>query len=50
MVKSIPTILFYDKNVQRDFWYIPDDSVIGGDITQVRAFLDRCNLKIKKRQ
>ncbi len=48
MVKSIPTILFYDKNIQRDFWYIPDESVIGGDMTQVRAFFDRCNLKIKK--
>ena len=43
MVKSVPTLLFYNNKVKRDYWYIPDDSVIGGDIHQVCAFFDRCN-------
>ena len=48
MVKNIPTLLFYNNKVKRDSWYIPDDSVIGGDFNQVRAFFDRCNMTTKK--
>ena len=48
MIKSIPTLLFYNNKVKRDSWYIPDDSVIGGDINQVYAFFDRCNMTTKK--
>ena len=48
MIKSIPTLLFYNNKVKRDSWYIPDDSVIGGDINQVYAFFDRCNITTKK--
>jgi len=43
MIKGIPTILAFNTENTRDQWYIPDDSVIGGDINAVKAFFGRCN-------
>jgi putative thioredoxin len=44
MIKGVPTIMAFDMRKSRDQWYIPDDSVIGGDIGAVSAFLQRCSL------
>ena len=41
MVNGIPAILAYHSG-EKDFWYVPDDSVLGGDKPQVRNFFDRC--------
>lgn len=48
MVKGVPSLLAWwcsgvDK--EREYWYIPDDSVSGGDISQVNAFFERCLTK-----
>ena len=43
MIKGVPTIFAFDTRKTRDQWYIPDDSVIGGDIEAVKAFLKRCS-------
>jgi thiol-disulfide isomerase/thioredoxin len=41
MVNGIPAILaFYSK---KENWYIPDDSVSGGDLSGVNSFFIRCN-------
>ena len=41
MVNGIPAILsFYSK---KENWYIPDDSVSGGDLNGVNSFFTRCN-------
>ena len=32
MMKGIPVIFAYYGDIERDHWYIPDDSVIGGDL------------------
>ena len=41
MVNGIPALLaFYDG--QHDFWYVPDDSQMGGDKKQVEEFFERC--------
>ena len=47
MVNGIPSILAYYGNVERDMnhWYIPSDSVIGGDENEVKLFFDRCQIK-----
>lgn len=44
MINGIPVILAFrgDKSATRDQWYIPDDSIIGGDVKKVGEFLDRC--------
>ena len=42
MVKGVPTILAYYGDVKRDQWFIPDDSVSGGDIENVNKFFERC--------
>jgi hypothetical protein len=41
MVTSIPTILVYVNNVERDatHWYVPDKSITGSNPTQVGEFL-----------
>ena len=47
MVNGVPTILAFYGDVDRDQWYIPDDSVSGGDIEQVKKFFERCAAKAK---
>ena len=44
------TLLAFYGDVKRDQWYIPDDSVSGGDLTQVQQFFDRCAAKAKTLQ
>jgi hypothetical protein len=43
MLNGIPALLAYKKNVDRDFWYIPDDSHLGGDVNGLNNFFSRCN-------
>jgi len=45
MVKGVPTILAFHGDILRDHWFIPDDSVSGGDINTVNAFFERCLAK-----
>jgi len=44
MVNGIPCLLSYYLHPNRsdDEWYIPDDSVIGGNPENVEAFFNRC--------
>ena len=41
MVKGIPCLLCYYGGVSRDQWYIPDDSVSGGNEAEVQSFFNR---------
>jgi thioredoxin 1 len=41
MLNGIPAILGY-KGREKESWYAPDDSVLGGDKAQIVAFFDRC--------
>lgn len=41
MVRGIPSILMWD-NVERENWYIPDDSVVGSKIDEIDSFFYRC--------
>ena len=41
MVRGVPVILAFDCSKQRDHWYIPDDSVEGGDIVSVEKCFKR---------
>jgi len=47
MVKGVPTILAFLGDVEREHWYIPDDSVTGGDEGEVKQFMNRCFVKAK---
>jgi len=45
MVTGIPVFFAYYGGVKRDKWFIPDDSIIGGDIKLVTEFFERCTKK-----
>ena len=47
MVKGVPTILAFAGDVKREQWYIPDDSVSGGNEGDVKNFMNRCFMKAK---
>ena len=47
MVKGVPTILVFYGDVKREQWYIPDDSVSGGNEGDVKNFMNRCFIKAK---
>jgi thiol-disulfide isomerase/thioredoxin len=47
MVKGVPTILAFYGDVTREQWYIPDDSVSGGNEGDVKNFMNRCFIKAK---
>lgn len=42
MVRGVPTILAFNTALAREKWYIPDFSVEGGDVDEVKQFLDKC--------
>jgi thiol-disulfide isomerase/thioredoxin len=49
MIKGVPTLLAWwcsGAGKERERWYIPDDSVSGGDIKQVNDFFERCLMKV----
>lgn len=41
MVNGIPVLMAWYRSNDRAFWYVPDDSVTGGDINAVKDFLQR---------
>ena len=41
MVNGIPAILGF-KGGEKDFWYVPDDSVLGGNKEDIKKFFARC--------
>ena len=47
MVNGVPSLLAWFGDNTRDHWFIPDDSVSGGDIQQVNKFFERCFAKAK---
>ena len=50
MVNGVPTILAFFGDVKRDKWYIPDDSVSGGNLQEVQHFFERCAAKARTLQ
>jgi thioredoxin-like negative regulator of GroEL len=44
MIRGVPAMLLFRGDVERDRWYIPDDSVSGDDERDVNAFFDRCTV------
>ncbi len=45
MVTSIPVFLAFFGGVNRECWFIPDDSVIGADPVAVNNFFERCRVR-----
>tara|TARA_Y100000996_G_C22365037_1_gene578551 strand:- start:205 stop:576 length:372 start_codon:yes stop_codon:yes gene_type:complete len=45
-VNGIPAILCFHENKERDYWYCPDDSCLGGNKQNVINFYERCIKKI----
>jgi|TARA_B100000787_G_C16089931_1_gene248461 thioredoxin 1 len=41
MVNGIPAILGF-KGGEKEHWYIPDDSVLGGNKEEIKKFFARC--------
>ena len=46
MVSSIPVLLAYYGNEKRDYWYIPSNSIIGGNKKYLELFFNTCKLHI----
>jgi thiol-disulfide isomerase/thioredoxin len=44
MISGVPTLFAFRGDKKRDQWYIPDDSVSGGNVKAVADFLKRCLL------
>jgi thioredoxin 1 len=44
MINGVPTLFAFRGDKKREQWYIPDDSVSGGNIKAVADFLQRCLL------
>lgn len=42
MINGVPSILAYYTNQKNEMWYIPNDSVSGGDVESVEKFFKRC--------
>lgn len=42
MLKGVPTILAYYGDVERDYWYIPDNSVSGSEKQKIATFFNKC--------
>jgi thioredoxin 1 len=42
MISGVPTLFAFRGDTKRDQWYIPDDSVSGGNCKAVTDFLNRC--------
>lgn len=45
MIQGIPVFLVFYGNSDREHWFIPDDSCVGADETQVAEFFMRCQNK-----
>ena len=42
MVNGIPAILAYKSIEDKEYWYVPDDSVLGANKNNVTEFFNRC--------
>ena len=47
MVNGIPAILGYTDG-EKDHWYIPDYSVLGGNKEDIKKFFQRCVMHVSK--
>ena len=47
MINGIPALLAYHGNDKQDNWFIPNDSVVGGNKELLKAFFIRCNNHIQ---
>ena len=48
MISGIPALFAFFGDVKRDSWFIPDDSVVGGDENEIKKFFKRCTEKSAK--
>ncbi len=42
MIKGVPAMMLFRGDVERDRWFIPDDSISGDDLSEIAAFFERC--------
>jgi thioredoxin 1 len=45
MISGIPAFFAFNGKTKRDKWFIPDDSAVGAEETQIVQFLIRCQKK-----
>lgn len=52
MIKGVPTIMMWAPTYIKEDrpWFVPDDSVSGGDINEVKRFFERCSQKANSLQ
>jgi thiol-disulfide isomerase/thioredoxin len=48
MLKGIPAFFAFYGTTKRDKWFIPDDSAVGAEETQITQFLIRCQNRADK--
>ena len=42
MIKGVPAMMMFRGDVERDRWFIPDDSISGDNQSEIAAFFTRC--------
>ncbi len=42
MIKGVPAMMMFRGDVERDRWFIPDDSISGDNVSEIAAFFARC--------
>lgn len=42
MIKGVPAMMMFRGDVERDRWFIPDDSVSGAEVSAIHDFFARC--------
>ena len=41
MLKGIPAIFVFYGDVEKDFWYVPDETVCGANIQHINSLFSR---------
>ena len=50
MLRGVPAIFVFYGNIEKDFWYAPDDSVCTADVQAVNRLFSKVNRKALKLQ
>lgn len=48
MVTGIPTLLAYYGDDNKDHWYIPTKSIVGGNKKNLLSFFNECSIHVNK--
>ena len=48
MLKGIPAIFVFYGDVEKDFWYVPDETICGANINSIKTLFSRVKERSRK--